>query len=288
MARRLDLVDDAAQPAPLVVPQALGDAEGARVRNQDGEAPGQGDLLGEPGALGADGVLGDLAEDGLARLEDVLDPGLLGGSALDVLPVVAHVAPVEDRVLRDADVDEGGLHARQDVLDPAPVDIAVDLIGVVGRAGDEVLHQGAPLEHGDLGHFGLHVDADQVPAHLLGTSFPPVAARSPAAARALGPALAFRCSSVCGARPAGLLAGAFRPDGAFWPRERHHGGRRLRLRRGCGPDGRRHGWRWSGVPDLGFRCSGDPRPVRGTGAAAPRSLRGETLRVADFRLGHEG
>jgi hypothetical protein len=71
--------------------------------------------------------------------------------ALDVVPVVADVAPVEDGVLGDADVDEGGLHARQHVLDPAPVDVAVDLVGVVGGPRDVVLDQGAALEHGDLG-----------------------------------------------------------------------------------------------------------------------------------------
>ena len=56
-------------------------------------------------------------------------------AALDVLGVVLHVAPVEHGVLRRADVDEGRLHARQHVLDPAEVDVAVDLADVVGRAG---------------------------------------------------------------------------------------------------------------------------------------------------------
>ena len=81
---------------------------------------------------------------------------------LDVLGVVADVPVVEHGVLRGADVDEGGLHARQHVLDPAPVDVAVDLGGVVGGPGDVVLHQGAALEQGDLGRLGTHVDADHV------------------------------------------------------------------------------------------------------------------------------
>ena len=173
VAGGLHLVDDPTQPAPLVVAQTLGDAEGARIGHQDGEAARQRDLLGQAGTLGPDGVLRDLAQDGLAGLEDVLDPRLLGGAALDVLPVVAHVTSVQDGVLGDADVDEGGLHAGQDVLHPAPVDVAVDLVGVVGRPGDVVLHQGAPLEHGDLGHVGLDMDADQVPAHLLRLAVPP-------------------------------------------------------------------------------------------------------------------
>ena len=53
----------------------------------------------------------------------------------DVLGVVLHVAPVEHGVLRRADVDERRLHAGQHVLDPAEVDVAVDLADVVGRAG---------------------------------------------------------------------------------------------------------------------------------------------------------
>ena len=48
-------------------------------------------------------------------------------ASLDVLRVVLHVAAVEHRVLRRGDVDEGRLHARQHVLHPADVDVAVDL-----------------------------------------------------------------------------------------------------------------------------------------------------------------
>ena len=170
-------------PRRLEMPKAL------ELGTRTAKRPGQRDLLGQAGTLGPDGVLGDLAQDGLAGLEDVLDPRLLGGPALDVLPVVAHVTPVEDGVLGDPDVDEGGLHAGQDVLHPAPVDVAVDLVGVVGRPGDVVLHQRAALEHGDLGHVGLDVDADQVPAHLLRLAVPSGA--TPAAGT-LGRAVAVR------------------------------------------------------------------------------------------------
>ena len=58
-------------------------------------------------------------------LQDLLDAGR--ALLLDVLGVVLHVAPVEHRVLRGADVDEGGLHAGQHVLHLAEVDVAVDL-----------------------------------------------------------------------------------------------------------------------------------------------------------------
>ena len=53
----------------------------------------------------------------------------------DVLGVVLHVAAVEHSVLGRGDVDERRLHARQHVLHPAEVDVAVDLADVVGRAG---------------------------------------------------------------------------------------------------------------------------------------------------------
>ena len=78
---------------------------------------------------------------------------------LDVLGVVLHVAAVEHGVLRRADVDERRLHAGQHVLDPAEVDVAVDLGDVVGRARHVVLDEGAALEHGDLGGLGAHVHA---------------------------------------------------------------------------------------------------------------------------------
>ena len=100
MALGADVVDDPAQALALVVGQALGDAVGGAVGDQHHEPARERDLLGEPGALGADRVLGDLAEDGLARAEQLLDAGLARrASRLDVLGVVADVAAVEHGVL---------------------------------------------------------------------------------------------------------------------------------------------------------------------------------------------
>ena len=123
-------------------------------------------LLGQPGPLGPDRVLGDLAEDRLPGLQHVLDPGLLRRATLDVVLVVADVAPVQHGVLGDPDVDECGLHAGQHVLHAAAVDVAVYLVRVVGRPGHIVLDERAALEHGDLGHVWLHVHAHQVPPRL--------------------------------------------------------------------------------------------------------------------------
>ena len=82
----------------------------------------------------------------------------------DVLGVVLHVAAVQHGVLGRGDVDERRLHARQHVLHPADVDVAVDLADVVGRAADVVLDQVAALEHSDLGHVRADLHAHQVPA----------------------------------------------------------------------------------------------------------------------------
>ena len=95
----LDPVEDLPQALALVVGQPLGDAVGRRVGDEHDEPAGQRHLLGEAGALGADGVLRDLAEDGLPGLQHVLDAGAGPCRALDVLGVVVHVAPVQDGVL---------------------------------------------------------------------------------------------------------------------------------------------------------------------------------------------
>ena len=161
------VVEDLAEALALVVGQALGDPVGRAVRHQHHEPAGQRHLLGEPGALGADRVLGDLAEHGLAGTEQLLDAGRCRGRvllAVDVVGVVLDVAPVEHRVLGGADVDERRLHARQHVLDLAQVDVAVDVDVVVGRAGHVVLDERPSLEHGDLGGVGADVHAHEVAA----------------------------------------------------------------------------------------------------------------------------
>ncbi len=103
--------------------------------------------------LCADRVLRDLAEDRLPGLEQVLDPGRCPGLAArsPSSRSVCDVAPVQDGVLGRADVDERRLHARQHVLHPAEVDVAVDLGASSSGAGDVVLDERAALEDGDLG-----------------------------------------------------------------------------------------------------------------------------------------
>src|SRR5207244_5433452 len=62
------------KPAPLVLGQATADSEHLGIRNEHQVASGQADLLSQPGALTTDGVLGHLDHQGLAGLDDLLDP----------------------------------------------------------------------------------------------------------------------------------------------------------------------------------------------------------------------
>ena len=62
------------------------------------------------------------------------------------------------------DVDERRLHARQDVLDPAEVDVAVYLGGVIGGTAHVVLDERPALEHGDLRRRRADVDDHEVAA----------------------------------------------------------------------------------------------------------------------------
>ncbi len=170
----LDPVEDRPQPLALLVGQPLGDAVGPAVGDEDHEPAGQRDLLGEPRTLGADRVLGHLHDDLLLGPKHLLDPRWIT-LGLDVLRIEVNVAAVEDRVLRRGDVDERRLHAGQDVLHPTEVDVAVDLSDVVRWPRHVVLHQGATLEHCDLGGVGRDVHAHQVAAHrpALAFSTPP-------------------------------------------------------------------------------------------------------------------
>ena len=103
------------------------------------------------------------------------------GRLQQVLGVVLDVAAVEHRVLGGPDVDEGRLHAREHVLDPPDVDVAVDLGHVVRGPADVVLDEVAALEHGDLDQLRADVDA-----HQVATDRAAVALTAPAALQHVG------------------------------------------------------------------------------------------------------
>ena len=90
-------------------------------------------------------VLGDLHQNGVARLQGRLDPARL---AIEPGGVPVDLAGVEHGVAALADVDEGGLHAGQHVLHPAEIDVA-DHRGV-GLVGHVVLNENAVLKDRDL------------------------------------------------------------------------------------------------------------------------------------------
>ena len=72
-------------------------------------------------------VLDDLDDDLLPGLEQVGDARPVAAAALGLLDAGEHdLVDVQEAVLVEPDVDEGGLEAGQDVVDAALVDVADD------------------------------------------------------------------------------------------------------------------------------------------------------------------
>ena len=122
------------------------------------------------GPFGADGAFGDLHDDvaaGRIEARDVLlrDLGPVAAAALALddlhaaVEVVRHDVPVvQEGVLLEADVHEGGLEAVFEVAHPAFEDAADQAL--LGGALDVELLELAVLEHGDAGFERLGVDDD--------------------------------------------------------------------------------------------------------------------------------
>ena len=141
-----DLLEERLEPVALGVGQLAADAARGAAGDVDEEPAGQADLAGQPGALVADRVLGDLDQHRLAGLQHLLD---LARAVARAERVPVDLTGVQDGVAALADVDERGLHGGQHVLHPAEVDVA-DQRGL-RLAGDVVLDEDVVLEHGDLG-----------------------------------------------------------------------------------------------------------------------------------------
>ena len=92
------------------------------LRQEHEQATGDADLRRQPGALGADGILDDLHDQRLALENEPLDRrhrrggiAVLAARAMVVRAGLAghmHIGRVQERGALQADVDEGGLHAR--------------------------------------------------------------------------------------------------------------------------------------------------------------------------------
>ncbi len=123
-------------------PQPARDAHAAAAGHVDQVPPGQRDLGAQPGALVPHRVLGDLHEDLLAVLERVADAAgaLLALGRRDLVDV-------EEAVLLEPEVDEGGVDAAHHVLDLALVDVAQ--VGLLVRPLDVDLRQAAVLDQRD-------------------------------------------------------------------------------------------------------------------------------------------
>ena len=96
----------------------------------------------------ADRVLRDLHEHAVAGLERELDAARLVLLAVLGSGIPVDLAGVQHGVAAAADVDEGGLHARQHVLHATEVDVADERRVLVAR--DVVLDEHVVFEHGDL------------------------------------------------------------------------------------------------------------------------------------------
>src|SRR6266702_4770244 len=153
---RHDPLQHVLQALALGVGQLAADAGGAAAGHVDQETAGQADLRGQPGALVADRVLGDLHQHAVTGGQSLLD---LARLAFEAGRVPVHLAGVEHGVAAAADVHERGFHAGQHVLHAAQVDVADQRAGPGGR--DEVLDEHAVLQHADL-----HAVAALVDDHL--------------------------------------------------------------------------------------------------------------------------
>ena len=98
------------------------------MRHQHQQAAGNGDIGGEARALVADGVFEDLHQHLLALADAVIDAGhaalVAGIVEPHELTQALGLADAEEARARQADIDEGRLHAGQHTLDAADHQIA--------------------------------------------------------------------------------------------------------------------------------------------------------------------
>ena len=126
-AAQIELLGLLAEPVALLVLQPPRDADALARGRVDHVAPGDRELHAQPRALGLQRVLDDLDDDLLPGLEQIGDARAAAAAALGLLDAGQHdLVDVQEPVLVEPDVDEGGLEAGQDVVDAALVDVADD------------------------------------------------------------------------------------------------------------------------------------------------------------------
>ncbi|MEA3408773.1 MAG: histidine phosphatase family protein [Candidatus Eisenbacteria bacterium] len=171
--RRPDLARDRLEPVALRRLLYLpGDTHRAREGYQHEEAPGQRYLGRHPRALRADRLLRHLSENLLALLEQILDRDVWRAHPLALLHLerivarevpelrgnVSHVGDVQERALLHPDINERGLHTRQDRAHDTFVEVADDPPALPALHHD--LHKLVVLEDGYPRLAGRHVDND--------------------------------------------------------------------------------------------------------------------------------
>jgi hypothetical protein len=124
----VELLQQLALAVALVVRQPARGADAGAARHVDEVAPGDRQLHRKPRALRLQGVLDDLDEDLLLGLDQLVDPPALAVTAARHLLAVGKddLVDVQETVPFETDVDEGGLHTGEDVVDDALVDVADD------------------------------------------------------------------------------------------------------------------------------------------------------------------
>ena len=147
---RGDGLDDALEAQALARGELTRHAGHSAAWHEHDVAASQSNLAGQAGTLVANRILGDLHEHRVARMVGALNAASFTFQ-LRVIPV--DFACVENAITRFTNVDEGCLHARQNVLDAANVDVAH------GRhfldVGNVVLDEDVVLDDGDLGVVAL-------------------------------------------------------------------------------------------------------------------------------------
>ena len=143
-ALEVECLEDVLETPALLVVEPARDAEAVAVRLVDDETARQRDLGREARALRLHRILDGLHHDRLAAADQILD---LLAVTLALELGRDDLVDVEEAVLLEADLDECGLHSRQDVVDGAEVDVAGDRAAL--RPLEIDLRDLVVLEHGD-------------------------------------------------------------------------------------------------------------------------------------------
>ncbi len=142
---RSDLLEDRLQAGAFGIGELPADPRVLPIRHVDQISTRQTHLAGQASTLVSHRVLGNLDDDRLTRLQNLLD---LTRPPVEPGGVVVDLPGVENRIAALADVDERRLHARKHVLNPTEIDVSGIRPGTC--PGHEMLDKHSVLKHRDL------------------------------------------------------------------------------------------------------------------------------------------